>query len=83
MGNSKEVLNHDATFFGIEGQLGSEIGVCNGDKLTCAGTERFTLKMGNTIFGDNIVNIIFAGGYNCAGLKDGLDTADSAVFSGG
>ena len=70
MGNSKEVLNHDATFFGIEGQLCSEIGVCNGNKLTCAGTERFTLKMGNAIFGYYIVNIVLAGGYNCTGFKN-------------
>ena len=81
-GNSKEVLNHDAAFFGIEGKLCSEVGVSNGDELAGAGAERFTSKVGNAVLCDDIVNIIFAGSYNCTGLEDRFDAAYSAVFGG-
>jgi len=82
-GVSKEVSNHNAALFGIECQLRSEVGVGDGDKLACAGAERFTLKMGNAVFGDDIVHIIFAGGDDCTGLKNGLYSAYGSVLGGG
>ena len=81
--DSKEVLNHDAALLCVEGEFSSEIGMCDCNKLACTGTERFAPHMSNAIFGDNIVNVILAGGNDCTGLKDGLDSADSTFFCGG
>ena len=55
----------------------------NGDELTGTGAERFAAHVGNAVFGDDIINVVFAGGDNCAGLKNGLDSADGAVLCSG
>ena len=76
-------LNHDTALLCVECKLITEIGMGDGDKLAGAGAERLTSEMGDAELGDNVVNVVLTGGDDCAGLKDGLDTADGAVLCGG
>ena len=53
------------------------------DELTSAGRKGLAAKMCNTVFCDDVVNIVFAGGDDSSGFKDGLDAADGSVLCGG
>ena len=76
-------LNHDTALLCVEGKLVAEIGMGDGDKLAGAGAERLTSEMGDAKLSNNVVNVVLAGGDDCAGLEDGLDSADGAVLRGG
>ena len=60
-------LYYKAALFGLEAQFVAEVGVCNGDEGLYSLIHRTAAELCNTILGDDMVNIVLAGGNYTAG----------------
>ena len=74
--------NEDAALFGFKGQLVAEIGVSDSYKLLCSLAEASAAQVGNAVLGDDVVDIVLAGGADCAGGENGLYLAEGAALCG-
>lgn len=72
-----------ASLFGFEGELVTEIGVCYRYELLRPLTEAAASEMGNAVLGDDIIDIVLAGGADGTRGQDGLYLAYGAALCGG
>lgn len=64
------------------GQRFAKLRVGDGDQCAGALGERASVEFGDTIFGDDVVNVVAAGDDACAEVERGNDARDGVVARG-
>ena len=53
--------------------------MCNCDELFCTGCEALAAQVSNAVLGYYVVNVVLAGGYDCAGCESAFNLADDLI----
>ena len=76
-------LQQQLPFFCFKNKFVSEVRMSDGDQRLGPLFERFAAQLGDAVFSDDHIDIIFCRGHDRTGRQDWLDLADGVIFRSG